>query len=59
MPFPFQIIQMPEVTTILYEYVHAIRYIHTNGSPHPAGPIEWWMGDCVFDWEKYYPYPGL
>ena len=51
MPFPFQIIQMPDVTTILYEYVHAIRYIHTNGSPHPAGQIEWWMGDSRGRWE--------
>ena len=38
MPFPFQIIQMPDVTTILYEYLHAIRYIYTNGSQHPRGP---------------------
>ena len=51
MPFPFQIIQMPEVTTILYEYVHATRYIYTNGSEHPAGPIEWWMGDSRGRWE--------
>ena len=51
MPFPFQIIQMPEVTTILYEYVHAIRYVYTNGSQHPAGPIEWWMGDSRGRWE--------
>ena len=52
MPFPFQIIQMPDVTTILYEYVHAIRYMYTNGSPHPAGPIEWWMGDSRGRWER-------
>ena len=51
MPFPFQIVQMPEVTTILYEYLHAIRYIHTNGSPHPKGPLEWWMGDSRGRWE--------
>jgi len=51
MPFPFQIVQMPDVITILYEYVHAIRYIHTNGSRHPAGPIEWWMGDSRGRWE--------
>jgi len=51
MPFPFQIVQMPDVTTILYEYVHAIRYLYTNGSPHPAGPIEWWMGDSRGRWE--------
>ena len=51
MPFPFQIIQMPQMTTILYEYVHAVRYIHTNGTPHPAGPIDWWMGDSRGRWE--------
>jgi hypothetical protein len=51
MPFPFQIIQMPDVTTILYEYVHATRYLYTNGSPHPEGPIEWWMGDSRGHWE--------
>jgi hypothetical protein len=51
MPFPFQIIQMPDVTTILYEYVHATRYIYTNGNPHPDGPIEWWMGDSRGRWD--------
>ena len=45
MPFPFfRIIQMPAMTTILYEYVHATRYIYKRSS-HPAGQIEWWMGD--------------
>jgi hypothetical protein len=51
MPFPFQIIQMPAMTTILYEYVHATRYIYTNGTPHPAGHIDWWMGDSRGRWE--------
>ena len=51
MPFPFQIVQMPGVTTILYEYLHAVRHIHTNGTPHPKGPIEWWMGDSRGRWE--------
>jgi hypothetical protein len=51
MGFPFQIVQMPDTTTILYEYVHAIRYIYTNGTPHPRGPIEWWMGDSRGRWE--------
>ena len=52
MPFPFQIIQMPEATTILYEYAHATRYIYTSGSPHPEGPINWWMGDSRGRWEE-------
>ena len=51
MGFPFQIVQMPDTTTILYEYVHAIRYIYTNGTAHPRGPIEWWMGDSRGRWE--------
>lgn len=51
MPFPFQIIQLPDVTTILYEYVHATRYVYTNGSEHPVGPINWWMGDSRGRWE--------
>jgi hypothetical protein len=51
MPFPLQIVQMPDTTTILYEYVHAVRYIYTNGTPHPRGPIEWWMGDSRGRWE--------
>ena len=51
MPFPFQIIQFPDVTTILYEYVHATRYVHTNGSEHPEGGVYWWMGDSRGRWE--------
>ena len=35
MPFPFQIIQRPHELTLLFEYVHAVRYIFTNGSKHP------------------------
>src|SRR5437667_1198371 len=45
MPFPFQIIQMPNEVTVLYEYVHAVRYIFTNGTQHPRGHIDWWLGD--------------
>jgi len=52
MPFPFQIIQMPDVTTILYEYLHATRYIYTNETEHPDGPINWWMGDSRGHWEE-------
>ena len=51
MPFPFQILQSPKELTILYEFVHAVRYIFTNGTPHPAGPIDWWLGDSRGRWE--------
>ena len=51
--FPFQIFQAPDVDkiTIVYEYAHSSRYIYTNGTPHPKGPIEWWLGDSRGHWE--------
>ena len=51
MPHPFQIVQQADKVSILYEYQHAVRYIYTNGNPHPDGPIEWWMGDSRGRWE--------
>jgi hypothetical protein len=51
MPFPFQIMQMSDMVAILYEYAYNIRYIHTNNSPHPDGPLDWWMGDSRGRWE--------
>lgn len=51
MPYPFQILQTPNHIAILYEYVHAVRRIYIN-SPHPEGPIEWYMGDSRGRWEE-------
>jgi hypothetical protein len=51
MPFPFQIFQTPEKLTMLFEYVHATRFVYTNGTPHPPGHIDWWMGDSRGRWE--------
>src|SRR5262249_53675954 len=44
---PFQIFQgtASDKITILSEYAHTNRYIYTNGSKHPPGHIDWWMGD--------------
>jgi hypothetical protein len=50
MAYPFQIIQTPAQVAILYEYVHALRNVYI-GSAHPAGPLEWWMGDSRAQWE--------
>lgn len=47
MGFPFQIVQTPTQVSILYEYGHALRNIFMN-SPHPKGPIEFWMGDSRY-----------
>ena len=51
MPHPFQIVQQADKVSILYEYLHTVRYIYLNGNPHPDGPIEWWMGDSRGRWE--------
>ena len=51
MPYPFRIIQTPDRIDISYEYVGALRHIFTNGTPHPPGHIDWWMGDSRGRWE--------
>ena len=50
MPYPFQIMQTAEQVTMLYEYVHTFRNVYID-SEHPAGPIQWWMGDSRAHWE--------
>lgn len=51
MPFPFQIVQTPKELIILYEYVHAVRDIRADGTRHPDGHIDWWLGDSRGRWE--------
>jgi len=51
-PFPFQIVQTPAYIAVLYEYDHITRHIYVDGSPHPKGPIDFWlMGDSRAHWE--------
>jgi hypothetical protein len=51
MPYPFQIFQKADQITMLFEYVHATRVLYTNGTQHPPGHIDWWMGDSRGRWE--------
>jgi hypothetical protein len=51
MPFPFQIFQTPEQVVMVFEYDRGVRTIYTNGTPHPRGPLNWWMGDSRGRWE--------
>ncbi|MET0211632.1 MAG: hypothetical protein ABW292_01460 [Vicinamibacterales bacterium] len=51
MPFPFQIFQTADQVNIAFEYARGIRPIHTNGTPHPRGPINWWVGDSRGRWD--------
>jgi hypothetical protein len=50
-PLPFQIFQSPDHVTVLYEYAHSVRQIYTNGTGHPDGHIDWWLGDSRGHWE--------
>jgi hypothetical protein len=50
-PYPFQIFQGDSHLTLLYEYAHTARTIHTNGTKHLEGHIDWWLGDSRGHWE--------
>jgi hypothetical protein len=50
-PFPFQIVETPKEIVVLYEYVHAVRHLFTNGADHPPGHIDWWLGDSRAKWD--------
>ena len=50
MPFPFQIIQRPEIVVFVYEYLHNHRIVHTQPREHLDG-IDFWLGNSVGHWE--------
>ena len=51
LPFPLQIAQTQKYVVIVSEYSRAQRIIYTDGSRHPAGPLDFWMGDSRGRWE--------
>jgi hypothetical protein len=51
MPYPFEIVQTPARVAIRYEFAHALRTIPIDGSPHPDGLTDAWMGDSRGQWE--------
>lgn len=50
-PEPFQIFQSPRDLTILHQFGHSVRTVHTNGTRHPDNPNDWWLGDSRGKWE--------
>src|SRR5580704_13018002 len=52
-PVPFEILQTPKKTVILYESNHAFRIIPTDGKGHPPDLDPTYMGDSVARWEGY------
>jgi hypothetical protein len=51
MPFPFEIVQTPARIAITYEFAHATRVIPMDGSGHPDGLPDTWMGDSRGRWD--------
>jgi hypothetical protein len=50
-PLPFEVVQLPSRTIILYEIHHAFRIIPTDGTPHPADLEPSYLGDSVGRWD--------
>ena len=50
-PYPFKILNLPNMTVILYEAVHSYRQIFTDGRPLPTDPNPAWFGYSVAAWE--------
>jgi hypothetical protein len=51
-PEPFQIFQRPRDLTLVYQFGHSVRTIHTNGTKHPDGDRnQFWLGDSRGHWE--------
>jgi hypothetical protein len=48
---PIELIQQPGKVWILTEFPQTIRYIPTNGRPHPADPDVSFNGDSTAHWE--------
>jgi hypothetical protein len=51
MPYPFEIVQTPKMIAIRYEYAHALRQVPLDGSAHPDGLPDAWMGDSRGKWD--------
>lgn len=51
MPFPFEVIQSPEVVYILFEFNSGIRRIYMNQQEHAEQFGESWMGHSIGRWD--------
>jgi hypothetical protein len=49
MPFPFQIVQSPEVILVSYAFANAARTIYMDKGP--SAPADSWMGHSIGHWE--------
>lgn len=51
-PAPFQIFQRDRDLTLVHQFGHQVRTIHTNGTLHPENvDSNYWLGDSRGSWE--------
>jgi len=50
-PYPFEFINTPKYTLMLYEYDHMVRRIYTDGRKLPQDPDLTWLGTSIGHWE--------
>ena len=51
-PEPFQILQRERDLTLVHQFGHSVRTIHTNGTRHPVKhDNEYWLGDSRGHWD--------
>jgi len=51
-PEPFQIFQRDRDLTLVFQFGHSVRTIHTNGTLHPeVTDNEFWLGDSRGKWQ--------
>jgi len=51
-PEPFQIFQRQRDLTLVHQFGHSVRTIHTNGTDHPGGDRnQFWLGDSRGRWD--------
>ena len=50
-PYPFQIVQTPNLMVMVYEYPMAVRFVPLDGRPQAIDPDPSWMGTSVGRWE--------
>ena len=49
--FPFEFVRHPKKLIQISAWNRVMRDIHLTDTPHPDGPIEWWLGDSRGRWE--------
>ena len=47
----FQMIHLPDLVLMLFEYEHAVRRIYMDGRAHPDGYPPGWMGHSIGRWD--------